>query len=465
MQRRFPQLLALGGLLLAGVTDAAEVELLTARVRVTSSDGAPIAGAKVTPWARRASNGHGIWGKEDYGDQGPPTVLTDKEGQALVPYPRFAFPGLKLEPTALTCRVEHADYADSVYNNVPVPQFKGVSEPITLSRGAQVVFCALDQDSAPVSDGVHVMWSDHSYWACRRQVAAEGNRFTLPRLTAGLELFRLVRVQAGVATHFSNVVPGLLDNGEPLELTEKLRPAVAVNGVLSDNVPRPVSNGRVVAVVVNKSGEGFESLYWNTWARVDPDGSFVLEGLPPMETLQLIALCDGFRAATGAAPDFAEPRERERAHLPRAQVFDLPFEGTEEVLLEMEPTCECEFRVTDQDGKPIEGIEVQAWPNIFWWNGGSQIYGSPLARTVRGLQDPEADLWAKDEGEALFGRLYSGVTDAQGRAVLEDLPAGKNSYLVTEGRNKVHRFHQAEGKVEVSAERRAEESVELKRIK
>src|ERR1700675_4096183 len=56
-------------------------EILKLSVHVVDADGKPVAGAKVTPWALRSSQGHGFWRKGDkQAGCGPEEVSTDADG-------------------------------------------------------------------------------------------------------------------------------------------------------------------------------------------------------------------------------------------------------------------------------------------------------------------------------------------------------------------------------------------------
>ncbi|TWT33655.1 hypothetical protein KOR34_34880 [Posidoniimonas corsicana] len=449
---------------IAAESDAAQAPnpMLTARVMVVNSDGDPVAGATVAPWAIRSDLGHGSWAPDGQGRSKPPVVQTDERGLAEFEYPKYAAPSRQIPCLQLSCRVEHPDYADTVYNEVPVPQTDG-PERIELARGAEVRIAPLDENLEPVTDGVHAMWCDNSYWSSSARARTDGEAIVLPRLTAGAELVRLVRIEGDQATHFSPPLPFLLADGQAVELMESLQPAASVQGRLSDNVPRPVKNGRVAVVVAAKApGENWETLYWNDWAPVAEDGTFTLTGLPPGEPLQLIGLCDGFIAASGDAPEFADDNERDLRerrleargladfHLP--QVFDLPQEGEAELTVAMKPTGRCEVRVLDAAGAPLAGLQAETWPNVKWWNGGSQIYCSPLRRTAALIDQINEAAWSHDDGAERYGRLFSGVTDEDGRVTLTGLPLGGHNFIVTEPRGGVHRFEQHEGKLTASAE-------------
>ena len=103
---------------------------------------------------------------------------------------------------------------------------------------------------------------------------------------------------------FSRVEQRQLVDAEQYEISVTLEKSASVRGKLDENVPRPVKNGRVVAEIIQPpaqplSGSG---LTWRDWAKIEEDGSFALDGLPRGD-VQLIAMCDGFIAESGTAPN------------------------------------------------------------------------------------------------------------------------------------------------------------------
>jgi hypothetical protein len=66
-----------------------------------------------------------------------------------------------------------------------------------------------------------------------------------------------------------------------------------------------------------------------------------------------------------------------------------------------------------------------SWPNVQWWNDGSQIYCHPLVRGERMLRERDY-MTVADEA---FPPPFSGETDANGKVTLE-IPAGKESLAV-----------------------------------
>ena len=110
----------------------------------------------------------------------------------------------------------------------------------------------------------------------------------------------------------------------------------------------------------------------------------------PRGDLQVIAVCNGFMAASGEPPEFATDHERQPvpAIFSVPQVFSLA-DDAHEITLKMTPTADCLVRVLDPDRQPVPGARCSFWPNVRWWGGGSQVYCHPPYGTLAALKDPE----------------------------------------------------------------------------
>jgi hypothetical protein len=104
-----------------------EVDELTGvaefKVRVVDADGRPVSKAKVTPWALRSSQGHGLWLKDDKScDLSPSDTWTDTTGITTVAYPYFRERDEQIRTTQVSLRVDHPDFAfvGDVHVDVPL---------------------------------------------------------------------------------------------------------------------------------------------------------------------------------------------------------------------------------------------------------------------------------------------------------------------------------------------------------
>jgi hypothetical protein len=396
-------------------------------VRVVDGAGQPIAGASVEPWAIRTERGHGTWSVQGYGQSEPPKVTTDDDGRAAIPFPSFTDREGRVPPIALTCRVDHPAYVQSVYNDVPVTA-EAVDDvaTITLKPGARLeVWGTVDGEPLPIDDLFPQWASDGHEGMHDSTVTPDGTRI-LPRLPAGREMLRLAYLPDDGAAMFSAIEILDLDDGMVEQVRLRMLPAATVEGRLDAGVPRPVTGGIVVAEVINRhpDGDSGNSLQWRAWTRISEDGTFTLAPLPPGE-LQVIALCDGFIAASGLPPASEGPNAQVSPSFHCPQVFTAA-EGANAIELVMAPTADCEFRVVDPDGNPITDARVSFWPNTAWWGGGSQVYGWPLKGTIEWMTEPDGD-----EPLDWTDHPFTSVTDAEGMALIRNLPARRQSYMIS----------------------------------
>ncbi|HEY1786346.1 MAG TPA: hypothetical protein VGG30_12380 [Pirellulales bacterium] len=433
-----------------------DADALRKTVLVVNARGEPIEGATVRPWAIRTTRGHGSWSLQGYGHSEPPTLTTDAEGQVTIPFPRFAQFDDRIPPQALTCRVGHSDYAETFYNDVPVtPETVADVAKIVLQIGALVEVTAFAPDEAVAIDRLHVLRSSSSSGDGPRVKINARGRLELPRLPAGTELLRLAYFPEQGPALVSEVKTPNLKNDQHVSLRAKMMPMVRVRGRLDASVPRPVKNGRVVSEI-NESTDK-HSLDWRACAMIQEDGTFTLEDLPYGD-IQVTALCDGFVADGGAAPEFAKGAAVGANEPGRPQVFPVA-EADNEIVLKMVPTASCKIRVLDPDGRPVAGAQCGFWPNVHWWNGGGQIYCSPLVSTADVLRDPKGPARQSRESEQLF----TATTDADGIAVVKNLPTQERSFGVHHDH-----FHLPIGdwnerivRVELKAERQTEITVKV----
>ena len=237
-------------------------------------------------------------------------------------------------------------------------------------------------------------------------------------MSPGENSILLVKLDGDRATHFSKITELTLTAGEQQKIDVPLIPSVRIEGVLSDAVPRPVRSGRIKTWTLPPNTNSGNRVEWISWAPIRPDGTFTIEGWPADERLQLIALCEGYIATSGKAPDVvANPRDPATDPFTRPQVFE-PTDG-ERIDVAMTPLVRCVVSAIDEDNKPVAGVKVSSWPNVGWWNGGSQIYGHPLARGERLLRERDYQKAIDEE----FPYPFEAETNGEGKVTLE-LPAG-----------------------------------------
>ncbi len=401
-------------------------QMLELPVRVVDAEGKPVAKAKVTPWALQSSQGHGEWSKDDdRAGIGPADVYTKEDGSATVLYPRYRDAEEQTRTTSVSIHVDHPDFAFVGRLHIDVPLETDGPHEVKLTSGVPLEIRPLVDGEAADLDEVFAIWSDGRSWqpGAAPEKLADG-ALRIPAMPPDENSVLLVKLDGERATHFSEIVDVELQAGEQKRIDIPLRPALRIEGVLSDNVPRPVRMGRVSARTLGPAKADSDRIGWFTWAPIRADGSFTLDW-PADERLQLIALCEGYIAISGTAPDVVEnPRDPAEDPFNRPQVFEPGVE--ERIEVAMTPLVRCVVTAVDEGDEPVAGVKVVSWPNVGWWNVGSQIY---CHRLVRGEQLLRKRNY-RDAIDEAFPQPFAGETDAQGKVTLE-LPAG-NARLAVE---------------------------------
>lgn len=402
-------------------------QMLELPVRVVDMDGKPVPKARVTPWALRSSQGHGWWRDDDrLAGIGPKEILTDADGNAAVRYPYYRDVQERTRTISVSLKVDHPDFAFVDDLHIDVPLETNGPHVVKLSPGVPLELRPTINGGAVSLDDLFALWSDGRSW----QPGAAAQRLPdgllrIPAMPPGENSILLVKLDGDRATHFSRIIDVKLSPGARKRLDAPLRPAVRIQGVLSDNVPRPVRRGRIKAWTLAPAGADPDRATWLTWVPVQPDGTFTIDGWPADEPLQLIALCDGSIATSGTAPDAVKnPPDPEDDPFNRPQVFDPDPNRT--ITVAMTPLVRCIATTVDEDGKPVAGVKVSSWPNVGWWNDGSQIYCHPLVRGERLLRERDYQAAIDDA----FPQPFQGQTDAEGNVTLE-LPVGSEELAVS----------------------------------
>lgn len=398
-------------------------EMLELRVRVVDADGEPVAGAKVTPWALRSSQGHGWWKKGDVSaGVGPQDVVTDANGLATVKYPKYRSLVEWTKTISVSVMVDHPDFVYVNAEHVDVPLETQGSHEIRLTRGVPVEVRPLVDGRPAAIDGLHAFWSDGRAWipGAGPVVTPEGT-LRFPAMAPGKNSLLLVRLDGQRASAFSRVIHFDLTDGLPKTLDVAIEPCVRIRGRVSDNVPRPILRGHVKteSLPLPADEAGKDQVSWWSWSPIAADGTFEIDHWPAGERIQVVGLCDGFVAASGRAPDVVRnPRNPDKDPYRRPQVFAADPVG--EQTLDMTPMARCEVTAVDEDDAPVAGVTVVSGPNVGWWNRGSGFYAWPPVLAERSLLDRVYDV----EADGGMAEPFRGVTDAEGKVVLA-LPAGQ----------------------------------------
>ncbi len=396
------------------------------KVRVVDQRGEPVANAKVIPWALRSSQGHGWWRTDDKAAKvDPQEVITDDAGIATVLYPHYRYLAEQIRTTSVSLYVDHPDFAydDDLHIDVPLE----TDEPyvIELADGMTVELRPTIDGKPTDLDDIHVMWSDGRSWLSgAAPQRLDDGALRIGAMPPGKNSVLLVKLDGEQATHFSRIVDFELSLGEPAVLNVELQPSVRVRGKLGDNVPRPVNAGRMKARTLKPSEAPQNRVGWLTWTPIQADGTFAFDW-PADEPVQLIALCEGFSASSGTPPEGVAYRyEAGKDPFSRPQVFQP--DANEQIELAMTPLVRCVATAVDEDEAPVAGVTVSSWPNVCWWNDGSQVYCHPLARGERLAR--QRDYFSSIDKSIPYP--FKAETDAQGKAILH-IPAGDEELAIS----------------------------------
>lgn len=403
--------------------------MLSIPIRIVDPEGKPLPKAVVVPWALRCSQGHGRWQPDGFGSGKPPTLTTDEQGAVEVPFPKYAIADEKVLTTEVTLSIDHPDFSYEPYEFIDIPRKETGPHTIKLKPGAKVEIRPVDEAGKPASlTGLHAIWSDSRSWqpGADATPTADGLLRILP-MPIGKGQVLLVRLDGERATHMSRIVDLVLTPGDVTHTDIELLPVRRTLGRISDVVPRPVKNGRVKLETLSKKNSD-NNVTWFTWAPIAADGTFAIDDWPSGESMQIIALCDGYMAESGAPPEVEQRKPTGPDPFHRPQVFS-PADQAEGIVLQMRPTARCEVEAVDTSGKPVAGARIGSSPNVCWWNSGSQIYCSPLVRGERVLIKRDYSA-AIDEA---FRSPYSTKTDKSGKAYLELPPGNEELYAEHDG--------------------------------
>lgn len=246
---------------------------------------------------------------------------------------------------------------------------------------------------------------------------------------------RIIHVPPEGGPWFSRLYDLGRQKGQLVTLDLLVKPGVRVAGRVSENVPRPVVNGRVVAEV--DCGSPLPNNWlWTTVAAIDPDGTFTLS-LPEDETLQITASCKGWahespaRSEAGGRADrnpflskqFQARSERVSTPLaPRSYLLNAP---TLEVEIPMEKTSAAEVLVVDENGKPVENASVSFPSIVVWSKGRERNFGEGTDQFTMIQDELKSGRRAPEPARGNFeNRPYSAQTNSDGIAIVSELPTG-----------------------------------------
>ena len=390
-------------------------------VRVIDPLGGPIGGVTVRPWALGGAQGHATWpnGKYDRTAMDPRSVRSDNDGRATVIYPKWVDPDEGVRTTTVSIKADHPGFAHSGSVHIPVPHRSDDPFEVRLEAGYRVPITPMI-DGEPVGvEAIHAMWSGPRSWQSDGGLVRDKPNLSLPPLAKGSHSVLLAKVKRGRITHFSRIVDFVVDGEFDKSVPIEMRAVRPIRGRLSNNVTRPVKNGRVSLRTLSKPNDDDDRVSYRTWCEIESDGSFEIAAWPTDEVIQAIALCDGFMAKSGGTPlgfDEVGPAMAKAFYFP--QVFDPQSDDSASddrpIIIEMVRRSEFEVSAVDEEGEPVAGVEIAASPNVAWWGGGSQIYGAFLIDGPSFFVDRRFES-ALDDG---FSDPFLGLTDRFGKVTL-----------------------------------------------
>ncbi|MEM6569712.1 MAG: carboxypeptidase-like regulatory domain-containing protein [Planctomycetota bacterium] len=383
-------------------------------ILVVDPDQAPVAGAKVEIIGLRSESSSGSW----YGYRGDtPVATTDANGRATLD--RWVWVNQDGRVRAVDLVVEHPEFVPFRDSSFPLD-----SEVVPLERGATVVVTGWHGDPSNVIQDVRISADRGASLGRDAWVQLPDGRLSTSRLKPGPHLVLITYEDEDLGTLVSD--PHEFEVGEVgwetlhLELLGPFR----LIGELDPDVPRPVVNGKVRAVLRTASYAGPDAvLALEKDADVAADGSFVVEGVRPGDCF-VVALCEGWTSERLPPTSLRDAgiylgeevtEERKQKALAEAEPWTwtyprvaLPQESPPFVVPMVE-TGTLEVTIVGPNGAPLRGAMVHLSPNYRVRYIGSSIFPfrewsaeTDLDGIAR-LADipPDEDLWVSAGAEGM----------------------------------------------------------------
>lgn len=387
-------------------------------VHVKDPNGEPVQGALVKPVGLRVveRNGTGFWNEAKLGS--PKAVVSNERGLALIQYPAYvegAAHGYRgvLTTRSVAIHILHSDFVKQVVHC----DLKTPSAEITLEPGCEAQLSAVDDQVEPITEfGVLMagpfaaeIWTNDLLGGKRTRSIKDGKWQTM-----------LVKLQDNAPPLFSSILPIPFRPTQTVKIRNiQLSPGSRIVGRISNDVPRPIRHGRIIAAVVPKpaaasSAPEDPSLVWHDSASVSSDGEFEFPSLPRGGEAQIIALCDGWISKT--------TMEEARDYLIMGQLIALK-ERQVSIVVEMERLGSLEVALASTGGGPVVGARVTTWPNQTFYKNGTAILGQSLdSRTIVANQSLPLERQFSHSASREEIDRFSAVTDRDGKATIRNLP-------------------------------------------
>ena len=420
----------------------ADLPLVPLTIEVVDEEGDPVSGARLRLHSLAVpvgdSTGNMPWDPSPRGE--PAYVVTDAEGKATVRWPREVKGyGPTRGLTVIADRPGYASFMGVLFFSEEWTRIRktvsgphgymallrpdGSAPPFVLRKGAGLAVSGYLGTKDNVVAEVHPLTGQR--YTIRRDAwrnLGNGRKMT-SQIPEGRHTVFLAYLPEKGPVHFSDPVMFVAGKGTRHEYHLELKPGIRVEGAIDDSVPRPVRNG-VVGANSNVGIElGGEPVEWWSWTTIAPDGTFLLDPMPPGE-MEVIAICDGWISSSRA------PIANHIQHVP--QRWEIKDAATR-ITLTMEPTATFRARVVDSNGQGVMGARVAFWPNVKWRSGGSGVFfGAPMSSEERFRFESDA-AYVKDRDERNRHRTkpFQATTDENGVAIVKNLPLWARDYAVS----------------------------------
>jgi hypothetical protein len=226
-------------------------------VRVLDSRGKPIRDAIVEPWALGSGQGHSSWPNGEYDRTGvlPEKVVTDVRGNATIAYPRFKDLGEGTRTLVVSIHVDHRDYAYPDAIHIEVPLENDSPHEVVLDDAVPIELRPMIDGKATDTSYLYAYWSDIRAWTPGYTVERTASSLRLPPVKPGSHSVLVAKMNGDRVTHFSRIVDFEVPRDGKLVMDIPLSKARPIQGDLSDNVPRPVTEGRYLGARLVKEDE------------------------------------------------------------------------------------------------------------------------------------------------------------------------------------------------------------------
>ena len=398
----------------------------TMDVKVVDESGSAVVGAACRPYAMRfvETGGYAGWSEELLGLRAR-RFYTDENGIATIRFPK-AMNGYGKDVTTsdISFFVEHPMFVLQIVDRDLGVERAPAETEVILSEGAEFVASGVDSNGRPIT-GVQVMIGGEDSSPLCQTDDSDPATIRCRSIADGTWQTMLIKVADDGRHLFSDCFDLKYRKGKTVNLRKMpLLPGASLSGRLSDDVPRPIQDGYVIATAAPIPAEYHNSpenpsLVWEDWTEVAADGSFEFASLPRSGQVQLIAVSDGWVSTSIYDAD--------HPNFVTGQLFDL--DGTAaEIRLAMESTGSIEFAIVDSDGQPLSDEILMASPNQHLFKEANTILGT-RTRTADQLRQR----YATDEELEANGHWYNFHTPdfpfeqklVDGKCVLTGLPLGR----------------------------------------